>query len=54
MPDGSMRDWGENSNGALGLGDQVNRLSPTTVPGLSGTVYTAGCEASGFAVVASG
>jgi alpha-tubulin suppressor-like RCC1 family protein len=54
MPDGSMRAWGENSNGALGLGDEVNRLVPTQVPGLSGVVYTAGSEATGFAVVASG
>ena len=54
MPDGTMLSWGENSNGALGLGDTVNRLTPTVVPGISGAVYTAGSEATGFAIVASG
>ncbi|BEP13699.1 hypothetical protein acdb102_20100 [Acidothermaceae bacterium B102] len=54
MPDGTMRSWGENSEGALGLGDTTNRPSPTTAPGISGAVYTAGSEATGFVVVASG
>jgi alpha-tubulin suppressor-like RCC1 family protein/serine/threonine protein kinase len=40
MPDGSLRCWGSNLVGALGIGDDPRpRLVPTPVPGLSNVVY---------------
>jgi alpha-tubulin suppressor-like RCC1 family protein len=39
MPDGLLRCWGANNVGQLGVGDDVPRLVPTTVPGLSNVVF---------------
>jgi alpha-tubulin suppressor-like RCC1 family protein len=36
LNDGSVKAWGYNSSGELGLGDTNSRLSPTLIPGLSG------------------
>ena len=52
MPDGTVRSWGNNTDGALGLGDYDGRDSPTPIPGLSGAVATSGSEETGFAIVA--
>lgn len=38
MTDGTMRCWGENRAGQLGVGDTMQRNSPTVVTGLSGVV----------------
>lgn len=32
LVDGEMYSWGENSNGKLGVGDDVDRLVPTKIP----------------------
>ena len=36
MNDGTVKVWGYNGSGQLGLGDLWSRLSPVTVPGLTG------------------
>jgi alpha-tubulin suppressor-like RCC1 family protein len=51
LRDGTVRAWGEGSNGQLGNGKDDSQPSPIVVPGLSGVLQTAGCEASGFAIV---
>ncbi|MDD4376471.1 MAG: hypothetical protein PHR25_06840, partial [Clostridia bacterium] len=35
LNDGTVKSWGYNSSGQLGLGDTVNRNTPTQIPGLS-------------------
>ena len=36
--DNSIYDWGSNSYGELGLGDDINKFSPEKVNGISGTI----------------
>ncbi|PUA36901.1 hypothetical protein C8Z91_23125 [Paenibacillus elgii] len=31
MEDGTVKSWGYNSSGQLGLGDLLNRVNPTTI-----------------------
>jgi alpha-tubulin suppressor-like RCC1 family protein len=38
--DGTLRAWGENANGELGLGDTINRSSPVQIPGLMNVIAT--------------
>lgn len=41
MTDGSVRCWGENRAGQLGLGDEVQRTVPTAIAGLTGVTQIA-------------
>lgn len=36
--DNSLYDWGSNSYGELGLGDDINRFKPEKVNGISGVI----------------
>jgi len=42
MEDGTVQGWGVNANGELGDGTDVNRFSPTPIPGLTDVVKIAG------------
>ena len=43
MNDGTVKTWGLNGNGQLGLGDTIDRHTPTTIPNLTDVKYvTAG------------
>ncbi len=54
LPDGTVKAWGSNSYGQLGLGNTSNQLAPQTIPGLSGvTAVSAGGDHS-FALLANG
>jgi len=41
MNDGTVKTWGRNSSGQLGLGHYNDVLTPTTVPGLTGVIQVA-------------
>ncbi len=54
LTDGSVRAWGANVAGEVGVGDQNKRASPVAVPGLSGIVAIATGNALSFAVDSAG
>lgn len=54
LSDGTVKAWGLNSNGQLGLGDNVNRNEPTLVPGLTNVQWIAAGSDCSFAVLADG
>ncbi|MCG5215869.1 RCC1 domain-containing protein [Streptosporangium soli] len=47
LSDGTVRAWGDNSQGQLGNGTTTDSPSPVTVPGLTGVSVTAGTAAAG-------
>ncbi|MDE7315517.1 MAG: hypothetical protein K2N11_07415 [Mucispirillum sp.] len=40
MEDGSLYAWGKNGSGQLGVGDKVNKNTPTLISGISGKIKT--------------
>jgi alpha-tubulin suppressor-like RCC1 family protein len=51
---GTVRCWGYNSQGQLGVGDTQDRLRPTAVVGLEGVVQLALADSSSCALLANG
>jgi hypothetical protein len=49
--DGSVRAWGGNESGQLGIGDRQNRESPTAISGLSGASAIAAGGNTSFALI---
>ena len=54
VANGTVRCWGDNGFGQLGLGDTQDRLAPVTVPGLANVVAIAAGELHTCALTASG
>jgi alpha-tubulin suppressor-like RCC1 family protein len=54
MNDGTVRAWGYNKYGALGLGDTTNRLSPVCVPGITNAIDIAGGTYFSLAALSDG
>jgi hypothetical protein len=52
--DGTVRAWGANDNGQLGLGTTSASLVPVAIPGLSGVRSVVASSARSFAVMADG
>ena len=55
LSDGSVKAWGANSSGQVGDGSTTNRLTPTSVSGLSsGVTQIAAGGATGYALLSGG
>jgi alpha-tubulin suppressor-like RCC1 family protein len=54
LGDGRVYSWGQNYNGQLGLGDQLDRLLPTLVEGLQGVRDISAAGGHSLAVTQSG
>lgn len=54
MLDGTVRSWGRNTYGQLGLGDSVNRDTPTIIPGLAGLKQLTSGNAHSLALLEDG
>lgn len=54
MSDGTVQAWGGNDNGALGLGDTTDRVSPEVIPGLSGVTAVSAGDGHSLALMENG
>lgn len=54
MSDGTVKAWGDNSMGVLGLGDTANHPSPTTIQGLTGVKQLLSSYNSSYALMSDG
>lgn len=54
MEDGTVKAWGYNAAGQLGLGDTKNRVTPTVVPSLSSVKQIAAGSAHSLALMENG
>ncbi|MDF2879953.1 MAG: hypothetical protein K0R54_510, partial [Clostridiaceae bacterium] len=54
MGDGTLKAWGQNSSGEVGIGNKLQQLSPVTIPGLTNVKQVSAKASNSFALIEDG